>query len=31
VIDTIFPVAELEKGIERLESRKVFGKILVAF
>jgi NADPH:quinone reductase-like Zn-dependent oxidoreductase len=31
VIDTVFPVAELEKGIERLESRKVFGKILVAF
>jgi NADPH:quinone reductase-like Zn-dependent oxidoreductase len=31
VIDTIFPVAELEQGIERLESRKVFGKILVAF
>jgi NADPH:quinone reductase-like Zn-dependent oxidoreductase len=31
VIDTIFPVSELEKGIERLESRKVFGKILVAF
>ena len=31
VIDTIFPVEELEKGIERLESRKVFGKILVRF
>jgi NADPH:quinone reductase-like Zn-dependent oxidoreductase len=31
VIDTVFPVAELETGIERLESRKVFGKILVAF
>jgi NADPH:quinone reductase-like Zn-dependent oxidoreductase len=31
VIDTIFPVSELEKGIERLESRKVFGKLLVAF
>lgn len=31
VIDTIFPVADLQKGIERLESRKVFGKILVAF
>jgi NADPH:quinone reductase-like Zn-dependent oxidoreductase len=31
VIDTIFPVEELEKGIERLESRRVFGKILVAF
>jgi NADPH:quinone reductase-like Zn-dependent oxidoreductase len=31
VVDTVFPVSELEKGIERLESRKVFGKILVAF
>ncbi len=31
VIDTVFPVGDLEKGIERLESRKVFGKILVAF
>jgi NADPH:quinone reductase-like Zn-dependent oxidoreductase len=31
VIDTVFPVADLEQGIERLESRKVFGKILVAF
>jgi NADPH:quinone reductase-like Zn-dependent oxidoreductase len=31
VIDTIFPVEELARGIERLESRKVFGKILVSF
>ncbi len=31
VIDTIFPVEELERGVERLESRKVFGKLLVAF
>jgi NADPH:quinone reductase-like Zn-dependent oxidoreductase len=31
VIDTIFPVEALELGIERLESRRVFGKILVAF
>ena len=31
VIDTIYPVADLEQGVERLESRKVFGKILVAF
>jgi alcohol dehydrogenase len=29
VIDTVFPLAEFEKGLERLESRKVFGKILV--
>jgi NADPH:quinone reductase-like Zn-dependent oxidoreductase len=31
VIDTVFPVAELAKGVERLESRKVFGKLLVSF
>jgi NADPH:quinone reductase-like Zn-dependent oxidoreductase len=31
VIDTVFPVSALEEGIERLESRKVFGKLLVAF
>jgi len=31
VIDTVFPVEELEQGIERLESRRVFGKILVRF
>lgn len=31
VIDTVFPVAEFEKGIARLESRKVFGKLLVQF
>jgi NADPH:quinone reductase-like Zn-dependent oxidoreductase len=31
VIDTVFPVADLEKGVERLESRQVFGKILVSF
>jgi NADPH:quinone reductase-like Zn-dependent oxidoreductase len=29
IIDTVFPVAELQRGVERLESRKVFGKILV--
>jgi NADPH:quinone reductase-like Zn-dependent oxidoreductase len=31
VIDTVFPVAEFEKGIARLESRDVFGKLLVQF
>ena len=31
VIDTIFQVEDLERGVERLESRKVFGKLLVAF
>jgi len=31
VIDTVFPLAEFAHGLERLESRKVFGKILVAF
>jgi NADPH:quinone reductase-like Zn-dependent oxidoreductase len=29
VIDTVFPLADFEKGLERLESRKVFGKIIV--
>jgi NADPH:quinone reductase-like Zn-dependent oxidoreductase len=30
VIDSVFPLAEFEKGLERLESRKVFGKIIIA-
>ena len=29
VIDTVFPLADFAKGLERLESRKVFGKIIV--
>jgi NADPH:quinone reductase-like Zn-dependent oxidoreductase len=29
VIDQVFPLDEFEKGLERLESRKVFGKIIV--
>lgn len=31
VIDTVFPLSEFSKGLERLESRKVFGKIIVTF
>ena len=31
VIDTELPLAEFEKGLERLESRRVFGKIVVRF
>jgi alcohol dehydrogenase len=31
VIDTEVPVAELERGLARLESRQVFGKIVVRF
>ena len=31
VIDTEIPVAELERGLARLESRQVFGKIIVKF
>jgi len=31
VIDTEIPLAELERGIVRLESRQVFGKIVVRF
>ncbi|WP_310349842.1 zinc-binding dehydrogenase [Methylobacterium sp. BE186] len=29
VIDTVYPLADFGQGLERLESRKVFGKILV--
>ena len=29
VIDTVLPLADFAKGLERLESRKVFGKIIV--
>ena len=29
VVDTVLPLADFAKGLERLESRKVFGKILV--
>jgi alcohol dehydrogenase len=29
VIDTLLPLAEIEAGLERLESRQVFGKIVV--
>lgn len=31
VIDTVFPLADFSKGLDRLESRKVFGKIIVSF
>jgi alcohol dehydrogenase len=31
VIDTEVPLADFERGLERLESRKVFGKIVVNF
>ena len=31
VIDTEVPLAELERGLARLESRQVFGKIVVRF
>src|SRR5881394_1321899 len=30
VIDTVFPLGDYAQGLERLESRNVFGKILVA-
>jgi alcohol dehydrogenase len=29
IIDTEIPLAELERGLARLESRQVFGKIIV--
>jgi hypothetical protein len=31
VIDTEIGLADLPRGIERLESRQVFGKIVVMF
>ena len=31
VIDTEVPLAEVERGLARLESRQVFGKIVVTF
>jgi NADPH:quinone reductase-like Zn-dependent oxidoreductase len=31
VIDTVFELADYAKGLERLESRQVFGKIVVKF
>ncbi len=31
VIDTAVPLAEFERGLARLESRQVFGKIIVTF
>ena len=31
VIDSEFPLAEIERGLERLESRQVFGKIIINF
>ncbi len=29
MVDTVLPLAEFARGLERLESRQVFGKILV--
>ena len=31
VIDTEVPLADFERGLARLESRQVFGKIIVMF
>ena len=31
VIDSIFPLAEFEKGLARIEGRQVFGKVVIAF
>jgi NADPH:quinone reductase-like Zn-dependent oxidoreductase len=31
VIDSVFPLAEFEKGLARLEGRQVFGKVVVTF
>jgi NADPH:quinone reductase-like Zn-dependent oxidoreductase len=31
VIDEVFPLDEFQQGLERLEGRKVFGKVIVTF
>lgn len=31
VIDSVFPLADFEKGLARLEGRQVFGKVIVTF
>ena len=31
VIDSVFPLDEFAKGLEKLESRKAFGKVIVTF
>ena len=31
VIDSEFPLSEIERGLARLESRQVFGKIIIHF
>jgi NADPH:quinone reductase-like Zn-dependent oxidoreductase len=31
VIDSVFPLDDFAKGLEKLESRKVFGKVIVTF
>jgi alcohol dehydrogenase len=31
VIDSVFPLDEVARGLERLESRQVFGKIIIIF
>ena len=31
VIDREFPLAAFEEGLKRLESRQVFGKIIIGF
>jgi NADPH:quinone reductase-like Zn-dependent oxidoreductase len=31
VIDSVFPLVDFQQGLERLEGRKVFGKVVVTF
>ncbi len=31
VIDSVYPLADFEKGLARIEGRKVFGKVIVSF
>jgi alcohol dehydrogenase len=31
IVDSEFPLADFERGLARLESRQVFGKVIVNF
>jgi NADPH:quinone reductase-like Zn-dependent oxidoreductase len=31
VIDSVYPLEDFAQGLERLEGRKVFGKVVVTF
>ena len=31
VVDSVFPLDDFQNGLERLEGRKVFGKVVITF